>query len=712
MRNALSTMAALFIFQGCSTEHLRYNTDLLSQLQERPPTLESSNKDKDGRTLFTAARAPDNQPFASERAEGLTQYGDCLALSGGGVRSAAFSIGVLSSLNERPSLVHFDAISAVSGGGYALSWLYANVWRLMGIEKMTATDAMRRTLSMATLGNRTTETDRTAIAALSDKSRLVTETDLMTWELLNFIYPVPIIFSAFGANLLANAAFSWRWNIGVPRLMYERKIEQTFLQGANNQAAVPGIGQLRDLLREGDGKTLPAFIFNTTAWLGSTHEDDQSLHDSVFSFSSNQYGSGAYGFYLYPDVTDETRAKYPDLTAISLTKLIATSGGAIDFNSFIDSKAEQVATSLTLGNWGRYIPNPAITERQRAGHNILPFPLYFAYRFAHDVTGTSIYLSDGGHSENLGVLPLILRGCKRITIVDAEEDASFRFEAYFLLRLALQEEFKLRLYVGEIEAGLDVESLLDVTKKRSERKKMIASGSFATYSPQETEYLRHIGHDGRPETYERIFDPSSMERWERFARKPVMEGKIVLPDGRAIDIRYIKLAYKPDGDPSDWRAPEKAKFFAATEPGYPQYYNGDILKPECVRHSKDNVKDYYLCIKQERMKKKLYFGAPSHPFPQQNTLSQNFSSEQFEAYVALGSRIGAIAAADAWEIKPATATTASEPNRLMPKSPLFEASAYTPLLRRISIWSRPHPEAHFLSETCAAPVQPPVNAIR
>ena len=48
----------------------------------------------------------------------------CLALSGGGIRSAAHSIGVMKGLAEKGILQNMDIISAVSGGAYALSWFY------------------------------------------------------------------------------------------------------------------------------------------------------------------------------------------------------------------------------------------------------------------------------------------------------------------------------------------------------------------------------------------------------------------------------------------------------------------------------------------------------------------------------------------------------------------------------------------------------------
>ena len=48
-----------------------------------------------------------------------------LALSGGGIRSAAVSLGVLQALNHHNALRNVDYLSTVSGGGYAGSSLSA-----------------------------------------------------------------------------------------------------------------------------------------------------------------------------------------------------------------------------------------------------------------------------------------------------------------------------------------------------------------------------------------------------------------------------------------------------------------------------------------------------------------------------------------------------------------------------------------------------------
>ncbi|MBM3569573.1 MAG: hypothetical protein FJX46_12575 [Alphaproteobacteria bacterium] len=49
----------------------------------------------------------------------------CLALSGGGLRSASFAIGVMAALEQAGLMEKIDVISAVSGGAYAASWYYA-----------------------------------------------------------------------------------------------------------------------------------------------------------------------------------------------------------------------------------------------------------------------------------------------------------------------------------------------------------------------------------------------------------------------------------------------------------------------------------------------------------------------------------------------------------------------------------------------------------
>jgi hypothetical protein len=57
-----------------------------------------------------------------------------LCLSGGGIRSATFALGVIQGLAERGVLGGFDYLSTVSGGGYIGAWLTCWKQRVLGIE--------------------------------------------------------------------------------------------------------------------------------------------------------------------------------------------------------------------------------------------------------------------------------------------------------------------------------------------------------------------------------------------------------------------------------------------------------------------------------------------------------------------------------------------------------------------------------------------------
>lgn len=80
----------------------------------------------------TPADSSNDHPF--ERARNLQLVG--LALSGGGIRSATFCLGVLQSLAKLGALKRIDYLSTVSGGGYIGSWLTSWCRRCGGIEEV------------------------------------------------------------------------------------------------------------------------------------------------------------------------------------------------------------------------------------------------------------------------------------------------------------------------------------------------------------------------------------------------------------------------------------------------------------------------------------------------------------------------------------------------------------------------------------------------
>ena len=81
---------------------------------------------------------------ARERSQHLEKSPDeplvGLALSGGGIRSACFGLGVLQALQKLELFQHLDYVSTVSGGGYIGGWLQAAV----GQRRLAARHRARR----------------------------------------------------------------------------------------------------------------------------------------------------------------------------------------------------------------------------------------------------------------------------------------------------------------------------------------------------------------------------------------------------------------------------------------------------------------------------------------------------------------------------------------------------------------------------------------
>ena len=71
-----------------------------------------------------------------------------LAISGGGIRSATFALGVLQGLARRRLLQDFDFVSTVSSGGYVGSWLSSwsrrDPWGIRGVAGVLASKPWRR----------------------------------------------------------------------------------------------------------------------------------------------------------------------------------------------------------------------------------------------------------------------------------------------------------------------------------------------------------------------------------------------------------------------------------------------------------------------------------------------------------------------------------------------------------------------------------------
>lgn len=317
----------------------------------------------------------------------------CLALSGGGIRSAAYSIGVLKGLHvikkqvpDRPPDI--DIISAVSGGSYAVAWLYDQYAQkassdTRGLNKM---DILNEVLSEKSIRKVAGNVEYfNSLQALVTVGGVINTHKETVGAVLTGDWQAVII--NYLAGLLKPDLPPWKEKAMTPSgAAYEGFITNGFQFS----------GQRRSIQTASD---LPYLIVNGTIQASptpSSSEDAKSsepirLANNIFEFTSHGMGSPSVGYRRWDELMPEDRAK-----TYSFARLASISGAVVD---------------TTTSNAVLFLGSEA-----GLGYALLT-PTYsdgWIRRF--------IRLTDGGDSENLGAYGLIKRNCKEILVVDAEYD--------------------------------------------------------------------------------------------------------------------------------------------------------------------------------------------------------------------------------------------------------------------------------------------------
>lgn len=119
-----------------------------------------------------------------------------------------------------------------------------------------------------------------------------------------------------------------------------------------------------------------------------------------------------------------------DLEGIKLGTAVAVSGAAASPNMGYHS-SPPLAFLMTLFNLrlGRWCPNPTLEHAwKRASPRIALFSILSELFGLTDMDARFVYLSDGGHFENLGIYELVRRRCRLILVVDASADKDRNFD--------------------------------------------------------------------------------------------------------------------------------------------------------------------------------------------------------------------------------------------------------------------------------------------
>ncbi len=137
--------------------------------------------------------------------------------------------------------------------------------------------------------------------------------------------------------------------------------------------------------------------------------------------------TGDYAGLENPDADPRT------MQGLSLATAMAISGAAVSPNWGYHS-SPLTAFVMTLFNvrLGAWLPNPAVVDDPAQLR--LAFPLRSVSVLIGELLGaagdasSAIYLSDGGHFENLGLYEVLRRRCRHVIVIDAGEDRGCSFE--------------------------------------------------------------------------------------------------------------------------------------------------------------------------------------------------------------------------------------------------------------------------------------------
>lgn len=532
---------------------------------------------------------PDGQPLSEEWQWNATPDKPpqrCLALSGGGLRSATFNLGILKGLHAAGQLQSVDAASSVSGGGYILSWYVAQKYH-----------AWKKSPQGATIGD-------ADLFRLDGPYHEYLRKHSDFYSAAHGAMPLALaLFPGVPLNLLANGVFGLHMNTSMLYNDYAARVRQVFHTDPLNPDDPAGIdiADLGRFMRETNAKDRramrpPLFVINTSALLDEAAGPQAGLlQNTVFEFSPFQYGSAALGRWRY-----QAEQQNENALAVQrrwdLHELVALSGAALDFNQFVaHPSSRQLATVANL-DLGRYIPNPRLARTAgQVAQWVTPITHIFGRRhYGRDADGTHIYLTDGGHTENLGAFSLVRRLCREIVIVDAEEDPRYAYGAYFKLKQALAREMSVDLKIDAIE----------------ERRQRVCDGLIEC--PERD--------DASP--------PHEQWAWRETGRQPVTSGLIkdlpYCPPGSAdcnnlpteVRVHYVKLAYVP--------LPLESAAVLPTDEPLAQQLERDFQRVHAQTAA-------------------CFAAAPPSgckaPFPQVPTTVQSFAPDHFDAYRNLGCRI-------------------------------------------------------------------------
>jgi hypothetical protein len=216
--------------------------------------------------------------------------------------------------------------------------------------------------------------------------------------------------------------------------LYRDRLRDTFLTGP--VSGTDKVNKLSGLTK--DGMKGPYPLFNTAINIhGSDAVNQRGRNADFFLFSPEYIGSPATGYVKTTGM--ETADPFLDLAAV-----MAISGAAASSNMGAHTVRPLTFTLAALNiRLGYWLPNP----RKVGGGKVKSAILFLAREMTSGLTEEldKVYLTDGGHIENLGIYELLRRRCKLIIAVDAEADEGLRFGSLVTLQRHARIDLGIRI---------------------------------------------------------------------------------------------------------------------------------------------------------------------------------------------------------------------------------------------------------------------------
>ncbi|WP_461319336.1 hypothetical protein [Bradyrhizobium barranii] len=135
-------------------------------------------------------------------------------------------------------------------------------------------------------------------------------------------------------------------------------------------------------------------------------------------------------------------------TGLDPATAMAVSGAAFSSNMGANSIKALTATLALLNvRTGYWLKNPKALSQP--GKRLTSNRWYLLNEITGRLTENSedVYLTDGGHIENLGIYELLRRRCKVIVAVDAEADPAMRFPSFLALQRYARIDLGVRIWM-------------------------------------------------------------------------------------------------------------------------------------------------------------------------------------------------------------------------------------------------------------------------